>query len=347
MQTFRHKLETLDFENPAFWWGFLFIGTGFLNVLKSPFVIKKHLRHLQMSTFVEHMSNTQKGIVLVAVGAICFSAKAIFIKMAYAEYDVDDITLLTLRFGYALPIFTGIAIWRYKLGEFNSVSKKDLGFIAILAMLGYYSASWFDFKGLQYITAGLERIILFIYPTLVVIFSRVFLKKHISKKALLALAITYIGVIIIAAEPRIFESSNFMKGGTLILISAVTYALYLVFGGELINKYGSINFNSISMILSSIYVLVHFNLFSNIQIQHLELGLHGYGILLAVVSTIIPTFMVMEGIKLLGANKASIVASIGPVSTIILAYLFLGETFSPQEMIGSALVLGGVLMIGS
>jgi drug/metabolite transporter (DMT)-like permease len=292
------------------------------------------------------MTDSQKGILFVAIGAVCFSAKAIFIKLAYAQYNVDDITLLTLRFSYALPFFAAIAFWRFKQGQFKSILKKDWGYIALLAMLGYYCASWFDFKGLQYITAGLERIILFIYPTLVVLFSRIFLKKRISKQALWALAITYVGLIIIAAEPRIFESTNFLKGGTFILISAITYSLYLVFGGELINKYGSINFNSISMILSSIYVIIHFNLISTIDIQNLPLGVHGYGILLAIVSTLIPTFLVMEGIKLLGANTASIVASIGPVSTIFLAYLFLGETLSIQELIGSILVLAGVLMIG-
>ena len=292
------------------------------------------------------MTQTQKGIIFVAIGAICFSAKAIFIKLAYTEYDVDDITLLTLRFGYALPIFILIALWRYKQGSLQTVNKRDWGYIAILSMLGYYWASWFDFKGLQYISAGLERIILFIYPTLVVIFSRLFLKTRISRNALIALGITYFGVMIIAAEPRIFESENFVKGGAFILVSAVTYSLYLVFGGELIKKYGSINFNSISMILSSIYVLLHFNLFSDVELKNIANGVHFYGILLAIVSTVIPTFMVMEGIKLLGANRASIVASIGPVSTIILAYIFLGEVLSVQEIIGSILVLIGVLMIG-
>lgn len=292
------------------------------------------------------MTQTQKGIIFVAIGAICFSAKAIFIKLAYAQYDVDDITLLSLRFGYALPFFILIAIWRYRQGSLQTINKRDFGYIAILSMLGYYLASWFDFKGLQYISAGLERIILFIYPTLVVLFSRLFLKTCISKNALIALGITYLGVMIIAAEPRIFESENFVKGGVFILVSAVTYSLYLVFGGELIKKYGSINFNSISMILSSLYVLLHFNLFSDVELGNIETGVHVYGIILAIVSTVIPTFMVMEGIKLLGANKGSIVASIGPVSTIILAYLFLGEVLSVQEIIGSALVLAGVLMIG-
>ncbi|KPM48325.1 DMT family transporter [Jiulongibacter sediminis] len=292
------------------------------------------------------MTASQKGVFLVALGAVCFSAKAIFIKMAYADYDIDDISLLSLRFGYALPIFIGIAWWRYRKGTLSQIKTRDLGIIALLAMLGYYLASWLDFKGLLYITAGLERIILFIYPTLVVIFSRIFLKKSISKRSLIALGITYFGILIIAAEPRIFEAPDFVKGGTLILISAITYSLYLVFGGEMINKIGSVNFNSISMILSSLYVLVHYSLFSNADLFILPIGVHFYGIALALISTVIPTFMVMEGIKLLGANRASIVASIGPVSTIILGYIFLGEVLSVQELIGSVFVLAGVLMIG-
>lgn len=200
--------------------------------------------------------------------------------------------------------------------------------------------------GLQYITAGLERIILFIYPTLVVIFSRLFLGKAISKKAVIALLVTYFGVFIIALDPHILETENLIKGGSMILVSAVTYALYLVFGGEQINKYGSVNFNSIAMVFSSVYVVIHFAAFSDTNITQLPAGLYGYGIILAIFCTIVPTFMVMEGIRLLGANLGAIVASIGPVSTIFLGYIFLGETFTVQELIGSSLVVVGVLLIG-
>lgn len=292
------------------------------------------------------MSSKQKGILLVAIGAILFSAKAIFIKLAYKQYDVDDITLLTLRFGFALPFFFAIAVYRQQKGRFRAIARKDWLLIALLSMLGYYIASYFDFMGLQYITAGLERIILFIYPTLVVIFSKVFLGKSISKQAFVALGVTYLGVIIIAFDPLIFNTPNLIKGGSMILVSAVTYALYLVFGGEQINKYGSANFNSIAMVFSSVYVLIHFSAVKHPDILSLDYGLYGYGIALAIFSTVLPTFMVMEGIKLLGANLGSIVASIGPVSTILLGYIFLGETFSIQELVGSAFVLGGVLMIG-
>jgi drug/metabolite transporter (DMT)-like permease len=292
------------------------------------------------------LTERQKGILLVAIGAILFSAKAIFIKLAYAQYEVEDITLLTLRFGFALPFFFIIALYRSQKGRFKSIAKKDWIIIAVLSMLGYYIASYFDFMGLKFITAGLERIILFIYPTLVVIFSRMFLGKTISKTAYIALGITYLGVVIIAFDPHIFETPNLFKGGSMVLISAITYALYLVFGGEQINKYGSANFNSIAMMCSSFYVLIHFSAVQHQDIFSLESGLYAYGIALAIFSTVLPTFMVMEGIKLLGANLASIVASIGPVSTIILGYFFLGESFTFQEMIGSMFILGGVLMIG-
>lgn len=291
------------------------------------------------------MTAKQKGILYVAIGAICFSAKAILIKLAYKNYDVDDLTLLCLRFSFSLPFFLGIAIFRAKKGNFKNIENRHWFQIAALALLGYYIASWLDFKGLQYISAGVERIILFIYPTFVVLFSRIFLKKKISRTTLYAMLITYVGIICIAVEPRIFQSENFFLGASLIAVSAITYSLYLVFGGELINTYGSANFNSIAMIFSSMYVIIHFSVFSNSSLLHLEPGVYFYGFTLAIVSTVFPTFIVMEGIKLLGANTGAIVSSIGPVSTILLAYIILGESLSIQELVGSALVLGGILML--
>lgn len=282
----------------------------------------------------------------MAIGAICFSAKAIFIKLTYQQFDIDDITLLTLRFGMSLPFFVIIGLYRYKNGHFKAVSGKDFGIIALLSLLGYYWASWFDFRGLQYISAGLERIILFSYPTLVIIFSSIFLGKKINRNGVIALVITYLGIAIIALDPKILSSKNFALGAGLVLISSVTYALYLTFGGEMIKKYGSINFNTLAMIFSSVYVIIHFEVFSNVPIFELPSGVYLYGLALAIISTVIPTFLVMEGIRLLGAGLGSIVGSIGPVATVILGYIFLGETLSLQEILGSVLVLVGVLIIG-
>lgn len=293
------------------------------------------------------MTNSQKGILFVALGAILFSAKAIFIKLAYAEFEVNDITLLTLRFGYSLPFFIGIAFLNFRKGKMKTLNRKNILIIAALSMLGYYIASLFDFKGLQYVTAGIERIILFIYPTLVVVFSRIFLKKKITRTSLIALVICYTGIVIIAFDPHLFNSPEIIKGAGFIFISAITYSLYLTFGGEIVHRFGSVNFNSLAMIFSCTYVIMHFLVVEDTSLTQLSIGLHAYGLMLAIISTVIPTFLVMEGVSLLGANKVAIVASIGPVSTIILGYYILGESFTLQEAIGSIFILGGVILIGS
>ena len=292
------------------------------------------------------MTSVQKGVLFVALGAILFSAKAIFIKLAYAEFNINDITLLTLRFGFALPFFIGIGLYRIQKQKMRLVTRKDIGYIALLSMLGYYIASWFDFKGLQYVPAGVERIILFIYPTFVVLFSRFLLNKKISVISIIALIITYLGIVIIAFDPKLFSNPSITEGALYIVISGITYALYLTYGGEIIHKYGSINFNTIAMIFSSVYVIIHFIIFESTDITTLPYGVYLYGFLLATISTVIPTFLVMEGVNLLGANRASIVATIGPVSTIIMGYYFLDEIFTFQELIGSIFIIGGVILIG-
>ncbi len=299
----------------------------------------------RIQKFVLMKNHKLNGILMVCLGAVLFSSKAIFIKLAYAQFGVDHLTLLSLRFGYAFPFFLAIAFRQIRKNELQRVSLKDLGIIAVLALVGFYFASLLDFQGLQYISAGLERVILFVYPTFVVIFSRLFLKKSISKKALSALFITYSGIVLIAAEPRMFQSLGFIKGGTLILISAITHSLYLVFGGEMIRKYGSINFTTLGMLFSSVFVLIHYNFLSELALSKLPTGIHLNGLALAILCTVIPTFLMMEGIALLGASLGSIISGIEPVSTVFLAWIFLGETLSLQEFFGSLVVIFGVIMI--
>jgi drug/metabolite transporter (DMT)-like permease len=292
------------------------------------------------------MTPTQKGILFTVIGAICFSAKAIFVKLAYFSFDVSDITLLTLRYVFALPIFMIIATVRYKQGKIKPMSSKSWIMLVFASMMGYYLASWFDFSGLKYIPASIERVILFTYPTMVVIFSWLFFKKKIERKTIYALIICYAGILIIAIEPRFFSGDNFKLGATLIFLSSITYALYLVFSGEISQKLGSVNANSLGMICSSVFVFMHMSLFSDETITGLPLSIYLYGFAIALISTVIPTFLMMEGIRLLGANRASIIGSLGPVSTIIMGYIFLGEHLTLQEMAGSVLILLGVYLIG-
>jgi drug/metabolite transporter (DMT)-like permease len=294
----------------------------------------------------DFFSMNQRGILFTLLGAICFSAKAIMVKLAYLQYDASTMELLGLRYFFSLPIFLVIALWRYKNGKFISLKIKEWAILLLSAFLGYYMASWLDFQGLQYVSAGIERVILFTYPTLVVLFSRLFFKKAISRTSIWALVLCYGGIFIIAAEPKFFAGENVIVGGVLVFLSAVTYALYLVFSGELSSRLGSINTNTLGMIFSSLFVFIHVAFTPAISWGNLDPGVYYYGLGIALISTVIPTFLMMEGIRLLGANKASIIGSIGPVSTLIMGYFFLNERFTLQELAGSILVMIGVFLIG-
>lgn len=288
----------------------------------------------------------QRGIVFTILGAICFSAKAIMVKLAYLQFDVSAMALLGLRYFFSLPFFLLIAVWRYKSGKFIPLRIRDWGILLFSALMGYYLASWLDFEGLKYISAGIERVILFTYPTLVVLFSRLFFKKQISRTAALALILCYLGILIIAADAKFFAGEEVVWGAFLVFLSAVTYALYLVFSGELSTRLGSVNTNTLGMIFSSFFVFFHVALSPKIAWADLPSGVYLYGFGIAIISTVIPTFLMMEGIRLLGASRASILGSIGPVSTLIMGYFFLQERFTLQELAGSALVMIGVFLIG-
>ncbi len=285
-----------------------------------------------------------KGIILVLLGAVCFSIKAIIIKLAYG-IAIDPVTLLTLRMGFSLPFFLAVPfIYKRKHNE-QKVGKKDWIKIILLGILGYYVASIFDFWGLQYITAGLERLILFVYPTIVVLLSAAFLKKPITKNIIFALLLTYFGVFIIFSDTNLHSQKNMILGAAFIFVSAFTYAAYLVGSGSLIPKLGSVQFNAYSMIVSCIVVIIHFVIVQPTNLLDLPFQFYCFGFAIAIISTVVPTFLIAEGINLIGAGKASIVASVGPVITIALGYWFLNEPFTFWELIGTCFVLGGVLWI--
>lgn len=284
--------------------------------------------------------------MLVFVGAICFSIKAIIIKLAYGQH-VDPITLVTLRMAFALPFFVAVPFLYKKKNEAQRPTKSDWIKILFLGILGYYVATIFDFLGLQYVTAGIERLILFVYPTIVVLLSALFFKKPITKNILFALALTYIGVTIIFLDAHWQTQANLALGTLFIFISAFTYAVYLVGSGRLIPKLGSVAYNAYAMIVSCLAVIVHFLLTQPTDLFHLAPSTYYLGISIALISTVIPTFLIAEGVNLIGAGSAAIVASIGPVITIFLGYIVLHETVTLQELFGTLFVVGGVLWISS
>jgi drug/metabolite transporter (DMT)-like permease len=286
------------------------------------------------------------GIVISLLGAICFSTKAIVVKLAYLEYPVDAITLLAIRMLFSLPFFLVSAMFTSSKKDNIRFTSKQWLQIALLGCFGYYVSSLLDFEGLKFVSAGIERLILFIYPTFVLLISAVWMKRKVRKVEWIAVVITYIGLFVaFASEATVQQGSNFYLGSALILICAVTYAIYIAGSGSLIPAVGAMKFNSYAMSFAAAAVLIHFILKGTQSVVGLPLSIYAYGFFMAVVSTVIPSYLVSISIKRLGANTTAIVASIGPVSTILQAYWLLGEPVSAMEIAGTGFILLGILLI--
>ncbi len=288
---------------------------------------------------------SSQGIILAIIGIVLFSAKAVLVKLAY-KYNITSEHLLLFRMLFSLPIYLIFAIHKKPIQK-EKIRKVDYVWILFFGFVGYYLASYFDFLGLQYIKAGLERIILFVYPTLVIIISWLFFKKIITNKQLFAILITYIGVIVTFWGEVQLESTNIALGASLIFLSALTYAIYLVGSGWLIPKFGVITFTSYAMIVSSMCIIIQYIIFDRQDIMSYPLELYLICIIMAIFSTIIPSYLVSAAIAKLGASDFSIIASLGPVSTIVLAYFFLGENLSYIQILGAVVVILGVYVISN
>ncbi len=288
------------------------------------------------------------GVLIALLGAICFSTKAIFVKLAYRDTIVDAISLLALRMVFSLPFFVVSAYASSSKQTNVKFTPRQWVSVAVIGCLGYYISSLLDFLGLQYVTAGIERLILFIYPTLVMLMSSLIFKERIKPIQWIALVITYVGLLIAfigEVDVQSEHSSNFILGSVLIFICAFTYAAYIVGSGRLIPLVGAAKFNSYAMSFASIGVLLHFFLNSDISLMSFPPLVYVYSFLMAIISTVVPSYMVVEGIKRIGSDNAAIVGSIGPVSTLVLAYFFLQEKISPFQIVGTLMILFGVLLV--
>ena len=245
---------------------------------------------------------------------------------------------------FALPFYLIIAFIK-KPSHPESIDKKDYLWLVLFGILGYYLASYFDFLGLEFIKASLERIILFIYPTLVLIISKVFLKKKITKIQIAAILISYIGIIITFWNEISMTGEHALLGGVLIFFSALTYASYLIGSGWLIPKFGATTFTSYAMIISCIAVFIHYSLIEHQDIFSFSNEVYGLSLAMALLSTVIPSYLVSAAIKQLGASNFSIIGSLGPISTIILANIFLDERLTLLQLGGTVIVIIGVLIV--
>ena len=284
------------------------------------------------------------GILIGILGIVLFSSKAVMVKLAY-QHQVDALSLLLLRMFFSFPFYVVIAIIYSSKEKKTVISKNDYVWVVFFGLVGYYLSSYFDFLGLQYIKASLERIILFLYPTMVIILNRLFLKKVISSIQLLAIFLTYVGIFITFFGEVVISGKDTYLGGFYILLCAITYAVYLVGSGWLIPKFGVVKFTANAMIVSCFCVFIHFGLFSKTDILSLEWQVYLLGFLIAIFATVIPSFLVSESINRISSSNFAIIAGFGPVSTIILAAIFLNEVLTLLQLFGALIVIFGILMV--
>lgn len=282
------------------------------------------------------------GLTLAALGSIAFSGKAIIVKYAY-RYGVDAVTLIMYRMLFALPIFLAMSWWASR-GK-PALSRSDIWGVLGLGFSGYYLASFLDFAGLVYISASLERLILYLNPTLVLLLALVIYKRPIAKRQALGMSISYAGVLLVFGHEVKLEGADIFLGGALVLCSTISYSIYLTFSGELVKRLGSLRLVGLATSVACVLCLVQFVILRPMQAALVAPEVIWLSVLNAIVCTAAPVLMVMMAIERIGASLASQTGMIGPVSTILMGVLILGEPFTAWVAAGTCLVIAGIFVV--
>jgi drug/metabolite transporter (DMT)-like permease len=290
-------------------------------------------------------STERLGIALAVLAALGFSFKAIFVKLAYAAAAVDAVTLLTLRMTFALPIALWASLWLCRAAP--PLSRNDWGLLLVLGVLGYYGASILDFIGLQYISAALERLILFIYPTLTVLIGVLFMGKALEKRQVAALALSYAGIVLaFAHDLQVTDDMHaVLLGGAFIFGSALSYALYSAGAEVAIRRLGTLRFAALAIIVSTFATQLHFVLTQPFSALAQPLEVYAYAAAMALFSTVLPVFWQSAAVQRIGAARTVLIGTLGPMLTIFFAWLLLTEPVSIAQLLGAGLVLAGVLLV--
>ncbi|HCZ16176.1 MAG TPA: EamA family transporter [Candidatus Accumulibacter sp.] len=298
--------------------------------------------------FWKHWSSETHGVALAVVAAFGFSFKAIFVKLAYAvpqAVPVDPVTLLSLRMLFALPFFLAIGLHASRAAP--PLSRRDWLQLSVLGLLGYYGASILDFIGLGYISAGLERLILFTYPTLTVMIGVLFMGKTLQRREIGALLLSYAGIGLVFFHDLEFsgETATVLVGSAFIFASSLSYALYLAGSGPMIQRLGSARFTALAMLVSTLATELHFLATQPLSTLRQPLPIYAYGVAMALLSTVLPVFLQSAAIRRIGAARSVMIGTLGPMLTIAFAWWLLDEPLSLSQMVGAALVLAGVWLI--
>lgn len=284
------------------------------------------------------------GVALAILAAFGFSFKAIFVKLAY-PYGIDAITLLALRMAFALPVFLWVG-WAAARGM-PALSRRDWAGIVAMGLAGYYAASVFDFLGLQYISAGLERLILFTYPTLTLLFGMALTRRLASRREVVALILCYAGIGAAFWHDLEFaeDQASIWLGGGLVFASALCYAIYLTGSARMIARLGTARFAALATLASTVAVFGHFLAVQPLASLVQPWPVYGYALAMGIFCTALPVFAQSAAIRQLGSARVALVSMLGPLATIGFAVWLLGEPFSAAQIVGAALVIGGVALV--
>ncbi len=283
------------------------------------------------------------GFLFAIAGTMLFSLKSIFIKLAFME-DIDTTTLMFLRMSIAFPFYIMVLMYalRTRPAKAAQLNKRNISLTITLGFLGYYLASYLDFESLQHISAQLERLVLFTYPIIVAILSWVFFREKITIKIFISMILSYLGVGFLFFNEAGAGNENLVLGTALVMGAAFFFSLYVIFSKALIGRLGSLIFTSIAMSSALIFIVVQFAATRELSDLDVSPRIWLLSFLLAIFCTLIPSFLTAEAINRIGATRMSITGSVGPVFTIFIAVVFLGEDFGWEHIVGLFLVLIGV-----
>ena len=283
------------------------------------------------------------GLLLAAAGSIAFSGKAIIVKLAY-RHGVDAVTLIMYRMLFALPMFLAMALWAGR-GK-PALSMRDWLGVLGLGFCGYYLSSFLDFWGLEFISASLERLILYLNPALVLVLGWLLYGRKISRQRAVAMAISYSGVLLVFAHEVSFAGVHVVLGAALVLGSAVSYALYLNYSGQLVQRLGSLRLAGWATSAACLFCIAQYLLLRPVQEAALvATPVVWLSLLNAVACTAVPVVLVMMAIERIGPGLTAQTGMIGPMSTLLMGVFILGEPFNIWVLAGTALVLSGVFMV--
>jgi drug/metabolite transporter (DMT)-like permease len=284
------------------------------------------------------------GFAAATVSAVLFSAKAILAKLQY-RYGIDALDVVALRMVFAAPLFGALA-WREAHRGAVPLSRRDFAQIVVLGLLGYYLASLLDFWGLEYVPVSLERLILFLGPTFVLLIGLFVFRRPVTRRQWLAMAVSYAGIVLVLVENLRIEGAHIAFGGGLILGAAISYSIYLALSGEIVQRIGALRLVAYAMSVSVLAVLLHYlALRSPVPLLQQPWQVYAYAAANALFCTFLPVALTMAAVVRIGSGLTSQMSVLGPVSLVFLGAWILGEPITPLQLAGTAVVIAGVVVL--